>query len=402
MPRGMNRRLALVSWALLGVLCLGASPARATGGDDGGKASAPALDSGWKSRIVACVVISGDLDSAKMAQDVNAAASQARAGGAEVLVAEFTGRKWRLDVLVDVVRALKPEGESTPLLVFLNAEGPGNADRAVGTGAAVVGLVGDACYLSARGKIAFCAADDLSDLAPEGFDREGGERELRGLAWTSVQARGGDALLTMLVPRPAAALYAQRGADGGWKLLTEPPAAGDSTTLVRAGVSGAEAFAIESGMAEGVGLVAGTARSVSELLSKQMIRPRKMQRFEVISGLSAARKKFDEGVASVDDVRRKAKGAIDAVYSSRAADMLSKQRRVGQEHLAPLAQAAKDLVQMEKLVQEYPELLRGVPPGTTEVGQDARSVGQAWRSFFQSRRNDLETLHARASTLVEK
>lgn len=401
MPPRLNR-LQLGAIACLLATVFGSGPCRA---GEPEKKDTAAVDASWQNLNVANLVIAGDLDSQKMSGDVRDAVSAAKSDGADVIIAELSGRRWRLDVLLDIARALKTEGHSGAsgrLVVFLNAEGRKSAELTVGTGVATIGFLGEACYLSPRGKIGFENADELKQLMPEDFDADGGDREIRGLAWSSLQTRGGDALLTLLAPRPAGALFAVRSDDGAWKLATEPPSAGSSTPIVRAGAEGVQDLSIDAATAERIGMISGTCRSVSEVLSKRMIRAKRVRRFDVVSGLSAARETFEKSAASVDDARKKAKGAIDAVYTSKAANMVSRQRRVGQEHLQPLTQASSDLQRMEKLVQEYPELMRTVPPGVTEVNQDSKSVSMAWRNYFQTRRNDLETLHARASTLASK
>lgn len=361
------------------------------------QASKPQESPQWASLNVAHIRVVGDLDSARLLAAFEEACRGARNAGSDVVVVECAGRKWRSDVLLGMAKAMKPDGWNGKVLMLVPASGDGAASMAMVS----LGLCVDACFVASRAKITHGESDELATLLPEDFDKDSCERDLRGLAWTAMQSRGGEALLTSIVPRPSCALYLGAGTDGRPRALPEPAPDGAKEPLIRP-VSGGEQLAIDAQTAERIGLITGQARSPSEVLSRSMIRAKKSHRFEVVSELARAKERMERELKVVDEAKRKAKGAIDSVYSLRALDAVPRQRRVGVEQKPLLESAARQLESIEKLAIEYPELLKTVPPGTTEIGQDARSISHAWKNYFQSRRTELESLLAKALSLSEK
>lgn len=363
---------------------------------DAATADAPVVESAWSHLAVAHVRILGDLDSAHLLAASQASLAKARDDGAEAIVLELNARRWRTDILLGLARALRPEGWQGRTVVLIAP----SLDHTSPLALASLGLTADACFLAPRAKFIHDPADELAAFLPEDTDPDSLERDLRGLAWTSLQSRSGDALLTTLVPRPTAALFLATSG-GEVRLATEPPHNTSHEPLIRPASSN-QKQSLDAQTSQRIGLITGQARSTSECLSKCLIRPRKTLRFEIVSQLALQRERFSRELADIDQAKRRAKGAIDAVYSLKALDQVARQRRVGSEQLFPLKAALDRLEATERIAIDYPELLREVPPGTTEIGQDTRAISFAWKSYFQFRRNDLAALLDKAATLSEK
>ena len=362
------------------------------------------------------ITLSGDLDCARLATDFAQLLSESRDAAASattptsptpVLVLELSGRRWRPDVVLAIARSIRNPQPPIKSIVYLNSPA-----APIGTGHAALGLVADACFIAPRTHIAFEPGDDLSATLPDALDAELVTRELRALAWSSLQDRRADPLLTTLIPRPTARLFAVKTpAEPGTvpaapvlRLTTTPPTSGDYITLFQPPADDATQphLDINTDTLTRTHFAGGIARSLAEILSKQTIRSSRTTYKSLSSGLADARASLARTIREIDDARRQSAAAIDEVYRLRSAGAPGRQRRVADDQSPIIAEARKRLQAAEQLTTDYPELLHEPAPGATTIVQTRQTRQKSWRDLFQSRRADLEKLTARAQTLSEK
>lgn len=354
-------------------------------------------------RTLTHIRVLGDLDAMKLAEQTARALEVARSEKNPTVVLELDGKRWRSDVVLAMARACKHDRGSSQLIVYLANE---TGSREIGTGQMSLALLADACYMSPKVKLTFSPGDDLRALMPEESNHEQIARDLRAMAWTGLQERGGDPLLLTLAPRPSSALMLARVGEGdnaAWKLSPTPIAGAEMTTIARADHAQEPASAsMTTETALRTGLCKGVAANLNEIVSRQGLKVGRTRRETITSGLGGARQSLEQGLREIDEVRRRSEAAIDAVYRLKSNDVLVRQRRTGEEQRPMLEAAQARLMAIELLTQEYPELLTRPPPSATIVGQTASTTTKAWREAFNTRRSDLSKLLDRARTLIEK
>lgn len=411
----MGRFVRCAVVVVLGAMLGGAAPA--PGGAERGPESAPAPRAAKTATRVLHLTITGDLDAQRTVREVREHMEQARVDGAHLVVIELAGRGWRADVLHGLAEVLAPAGRTYRLVCLLRGErvegGPRGgrgerAERVVGTGHAALGLVADACYLEPGVAIAFAPGDERAAVPVEGVDPGAAEQAFRGVVWTRLQERERDVLLGAIAPRPTGNLWAVER-DGRWRLVSEPPV-GSGIAVVSAvkadpsaptPVPGAPTR-IAPDIAERIGLIDGVADGLPRVLSIERIGARTLTRRSVEAGVASVARRLDDDLRAIDRARQQARVEIDGVYTLRPPDGLPRQRKVGRAQTPILEHAAAMLEDLERLVTEYPELQREPPPGVTSVGQTPGTLQAAWRTAFQTRRNDLEFLLGRARGLAGK
>lgn len=351
----------------------------------------------WTLRHTTHIVISGDLDSIKLVSDIAAAVAQARQDGSDLFLLELNGRRWRADLILAIARIFRSESSPSQCVVYLNPR-----DQSISSGHAALALIADAAFLTPGSHIRFDTPDDLWPLSTPDVDRDTVDRDLRALMSNILQDRKADPLALTLFPRPSCPLVLI-DSDGLQKLS---PVSTPGTKIIPITTASSNSqslrFDLDTERALALGIISGTARSPADALTQLGVRAKRLSRIDCASTLPAARERLLADVEFINGTRRRAQGAIDAVYRLRTAESVSKQRRTGADQSAPLAAALKRIESLEALVQDYPELLRTPPPGTTHIAQNSESIATAWRTFFQSRRSDLESLHGKAQTLCEK
>jgi hypothetical protein len=357
--------------------------------------------------------IRGDLDSARVARDVAAELGRADETGVTHLVLELDGNRWRGDVVWGIAQAVRAVGVPTGVLL---ADG---RDGRVGTGQAVLGLLASTTsagagaggmWVGPRTAIALEPGDDLRATAPDDTDWERIDRELGGAAWVALKGRGADTELATALLAPDATLWAVPPAgpgEGAYRLTSARPvgaAAGRARRVVSVlpGMRGAGAAAgarvdLPAEAALHLSLVQGRAAGVGEVLALCGVGggAARVDR-EVRSGLEGARRQVEQNAARLASVVEGADRTLRDLPRPSEADYEQRRRRAGRAAIPLLEGGQALLEQTERIIGEYPELLRETPPGKTPVGQDPRLARQTWRLTFQQSRDDVARLLARA------
>lgn len=362
--------------------------------------------------------IHGDLDNARLVRDVATALGEPRAEGFELVVLEVSAQRWRTDVLAQLLAVfsaakvgaargeVESEGDRVRLVTWLNTE----AAR-VSTAGAVLAIVSHAAYATSRLEIVHDPGDEVRNLAPPETDWGSHEQAVRAAVWSRLSARGSDVLLAAAIPSPQQALWlVPRGPDESGpklKVTDREPASADGrsgdvvrlTTAVTAMGAGVFRLKVSAEMLGQLGLVQASARELGQILAAEQVASRQTVRREVRSGLDAARKRLTDDFAGIDEARHRMDQTLDEAERAKGQEAARKRARAGLSAASLADESLRRLMACERLTEDYPELLRDPPPGQTSVGVAEQRLAWVWSQAFQSRREELAELRARADRL---
>lgn len=350
------------------------------------------------------IELNGDLDSARMARDLDAELARAREKGAEMILLEVDGRTARPDVLRDIGRVLLAEPR-LPLLVYLNPDG-----QPIGLGQAWLALLADSgcAFADPSARFELRAGDDCANLAPADLEPASVDEDLRTLAAASLARRGGPILLTTLCPRPTLPLWtvSTGEGDGGLKIVTEEPSASEVGRPLASPdprQTGAYRANFTCDVARRIGLIHAAARGPGDALAQRHVNVWKTDRVRIVSGLVETRRSAERAFKSIDADRAAAKAALDATRDklrSKNPTLIEQARSIACQQLSMLDLLDTQIERAEALTIDYPELLRSPPPGTTTLPAKAAATAADWRDAFQSRRTAVASLRSRAQTII--
>lgn len=351
--------------------------------------------------------IKGDLDSMKLVREFSAELASADQSGIALLLIELDGNRWRADVVWGLVQAARAVG--APTAAWLADP----KDNRVGTGQALVAVLastaGAECWLAPKTAIVLDPGDDLRAQAPEETDWERVDRELSGAAWTALKARNADTELaaTLLTPGAAGPVWVVVPTDDTPPRLTGERPVGDAARQARRlvsvmpGASGAAAadsahVEIPADLALRLPIAAGTARGPGEILTRHGSAAQPRVSRSIQSGLGAARRQVEQDATKIDRALESADQRLRDLPRPSDPDYTIRKRRAGNDTLPLLNDAQVALEQCERIIAEYPELLKATAPGRTPVGEDPKLAKMSWRLSFQARRDTLVKLLAKA------
>ncbi len=351
--------------------------------------------------------IRGDLDSMRLAQEFAGVLDAARTDNVEVIVLELSGNRWRQDVVHAMAKAMRSGSPNAPpqalgRRVFAILDDA--ADRRVGFGQASIAFLADACAVAQGVTISHDADDDLRLTAPPDTDWERVERELHGLVYLAAKDRGGDVMITGVLPNPRGPLWSAPAADPGspWRVLTSKPAEGTWIQLIPETPEGrVPSLRFDSTLASRLGIATCDARDTGQLLARHGLRARPILRKELTSGLADARARIRRTIEQLDDVLRATEIDLKQAARLRGQDAPRQKRDAGARGLRMVEEARRHLLDAEALMIDYPELLATLPPDRTPVGQDASKHPMLWRYRFQDLRDLTSELEAQAQTLTK-
>lgn len=367
--------------------------------------------------------LTGDLDHMKLARQFGDELAAFKRDGVELFVLELNGDRWRADVVSEMIRTASTGGIGSrsgaggamgvPWIVWLCDP----VDNRVGTGQAALAAVADRCYLGPKTEIVFEPGNDARSLAPPGTPTQPGvnwdqiDQDLQAAVWARLQSRSCDMLLASVLPTPRQPLWiigVSGGGAGGPSLklvAAEPGTAGGTRAPALVwpapgGESGAMRLRMEASAAVGLGLAAGQAKELGQILAARRIAPRPVIRHELQSGLAGARERLDRDLSAIDAARERLDKSLDEAERLRGHDATKRRSQAGADAVALADEASRKLLAAEALTGEYPELLRGPPPGQTSIGLTDARLGFAWNTAFQTRREALTELRNRAARLI--
>lgn len=365
--------------------------------------------------------IVGDLDNLRLARDFGAAVAVLRDEKPDLVVMEVGANRWRADVLSAMIASGRDgglgggdpgAGVRPRWIVWLNDP----QDRRVGAASLALGVLADRCYAQPRLEAVHEPGDDARELAPPppAIDWEAIEQGLRAAIWRRQSERGGDVLLAAAVPIPGQPLWIVPGEDAADSTVAarlriadrEPEAsdrAGAAPLVTRVGAGEGTAglkWRLDPAALSGLGLVAGQARDLGQILAAERFTPRSTARRTVESGLPEARRRLAWLFEGVDAARERIDQALDEAERHRGQDASRRRQRAGGACLPMAEEAMQRVLEAERLTDRYPELLRAMPPGQTSVGMSEQRLSAAWVAAFQSRRQALTDLKNRASRLA--
>ena len=403
---GLPRLIAFITLFGLAWSTSGAAVAPPAVSPPGGPPTREGTETPPRSCKVLHLHVRGDLDSLRLAQDFAEALATARADGVEVVVLELSGDRWRADVVHAMARALRDsESTGTPgkvasrrVLTLLDDE----TDRRVGFGQTALGLLADACAMTPRTTAGFAARDDLRPTASPETDWERVDRELQGFVYLGAKDRRADVLLSALLPRPTGPLWAAPQADAAlpWRLAVNRPETTAASLIVPATAEDrAPDVTLDAATALRLGVATCEAKDAGQLLASQGMRARPIIRKELVSGMGEAREKITRLVEQLVDGLRSVEIDIAQAKKLRGQDATKLKREAGDRSARAIAEAERRLLDAEVVMTDYPELLSGLPPGRTPVGQDPEKHPMLWRWRFQDLRDEIDRQRAEAEAL---
>lgn len=359
----------------------------------------------------------GDLTHVRVARDFAAAISSCHDDGVDAIVLEINGNRWRSDVLLQMARAcidaklmpapgsaLEKERAAPRLIVWLNDP----ADDRVSSAAATFALFAQAAYVGPKLEVAHDPSDESRDLAPPDVDWARIEEDLRAIVWNRLSARSGDLLLSAALPAPHQPLWLVCGSqdqDSPLRVTDREPAAGSSVVRLASTIAGEAGdrlrLRLNADSMVRLGIARGQARDIGQILAAERITARQTIRREVRSELASVRATLNSEFAAIDTARERADKTLDEAERLRGHDAKRRQARAGEAALELCDEALKKLLACESVTGDYPELLRNPPPGQTGVGLTEQRLTLYWSTAFQSRRQGIADLRARATRCIE-
>lgn len=357
--------------------------------------------------------IRGDLDCAKLARDVATELARVRSEEPSFILVELDGDRWRADVVWMIAQEIRATG--VPAAAFLNDP----RGKRAGTGQFILGLLVSTprptpgsegermtprLFIAPKTIIGLDPGEDLRDAAPEETDWESVDREMHGAAWLALASLGVDTELAAACLAPTDSVWAVADDATGRRRLTikRPQTEAGAVQIVeRTAAIPSPRVSIDAQLAAELGVVR-SARNVGDVLTACGVQPRGRVTIEVASGMDQARRDVCRLVSAVEAAVRQAEQTLNDIPRSYRGDYEQKKARAGREAAAVLKDAASALTKAESIIADYPEILRTNPPTRTPVGQDQRTFRDEWRRLFQSLRNEITRLAARADEYAER
>lgn len=373
--------------------CLG------TGAWCGGAAGAPA---GPPARV-AHVVLEGDFEAMAPVRRVGEELERSARDGDALVVLEMDGDRGRPDValaLAELVRASR-----VPVAAYLADA----RDRRVGAAQACVASVAASAAVHPATVLRAVPGDGLVELAPERADRERAERGLAGAVYARLRERGASGELGQLLsdsacagPPPGAWALVPSDAAAEARVVFEdpgPPAEGSAVwRLVDREPSGAPRLELAGERLVRLRVAGATAQSALAAAGAAGVKG--APRARVVIDLTLARPRTEVAglVGEVDDLLRRAGDDLGLPKPPRSDISEDRYRAASSSARERLVAARERLARCERLVAEYPELLRTPAPGQTELSGTPAAYAARWRTVFQKRADSARALEDKASS----
>lgn len=371
----------------------------------------------------------GNLDCLRLPADLREAFSAARADRAGAIVIELDGDSWRADVTLGLAQVIaehraSSEGSANAESSSFAPREDGAADRnaariivllddrsdhTVGSGQAALALAADAAYVGQDVSIVGEADHELTLWYPVTLARTAVLADLRAVLAVSCTAPGRTAALADLLPRPSKPMW-WIGNDpwtpGPASLSTvapptDPPFAAGTLAGPPDATPEQLRLAIDARAAVQIGLARAAVSGVPAALTVEQLRASSTKRIDISSDLMRTIERAERELADLDTDLRQVSSQVRDAARSRSVETLSKRRAIGETASDRLDKLERRLAEVEAIAAEYPELLTRIPPGQTPIGQTASRLPLLWRDLFQTHRDTLADLRARARSLAD-
>lgn len=334
------------------------------------------------------IVLEGDLDCTKLARDFRALLASAQEKGATLVVLELSGDGARADVLRDMAESLA--ACKAPTVAFLHDA----RERRVGAGQFALALAAGRVWIAAKARIESGA--DLHELLPDDTESGVAARDAAASLRPAFIARGLPDRLALDLLDPVDELRAHRS-DTAIVLTNDPDDGG--IVLSRRGPDGKLAITITETDARNIGLVEANAGSLNSVLTACGVRGVSPVRHVLASRLAAARESVENRLAEVARLGLECDRLLDLPDPPAADVSPQKYRESAREAIAVLDRAAGEVDAVEAALKDYPELLRGPPPGKTDLGATRARLAAMWRSELDGARKKLAAWRAKAERM---
>lgn len=329
------------------------------------------------------VRLEGDLDSARVAHEFRGQLVEAEKAGAGAIILELEGRKARWDVVWMIGQALR--GSSVPVTSYV----PKPARGSVGAGHFTIALLASKVYIHPDATIVWEDGDDLWRLAPDDANWEQVHRQVSGAVYQALRERGAEPRLADVLIGPGVDTWVVLESGGRAEVMTAQPSHTPEDGFVKQVVFGVQGG---SGRVEipsrvvlgGYGAhsaATGTIAARAEGLTLSVRRP-----IVVKSGLASAEREVRTMLDAYERELARAQVYVDeaAAAAARAGNQARREQVAAAGRALDVISGVESAIRRgEARVEEFPEILRLVPPGRSSL-MDASSARRrsAWESEF--------------------
>lgn len=323
------------------------------------------------------VRIGGDLDAAHDLPVMKALLTEASANKSPLVILEFSGNASRPDLVHDLASQIRKS--AVPVRIYLSD----GVDHAVGPGQLCLGLMAQTCAAAPGTTIRGNPTDPaLAALAPEQTGWSGINAEL--YEWTGKSRPSLAEGLTAPLISPSRPLWI--AFDGPQaRPLSEAPAQGVDAAPFVVESGGAVQVSLDAKVAARAGLCELASAWTSLVPSELRQAPRADRTLTI--GLAEPGKRVEPLLKRLDDDEDDLKTILKLPWPASKKIAASTYRQAASGARPKLEDANAAMAQLEKLLTDYPELLRRPAPGQTDVGSKPSVCAARWRSMIQTRKD---------------
>ena len=336
--------------------------------------------------------VSGDIECSQDIRAICAVLDEARATRASLVVIAFSGNNSRLDLVWELGKSIRES--SIPVGVFLADP----EDKQVGPGQLCLGLYATFSAIAPGTTIRGLAnSPNLAPLAPDQTSWAAIGAELSEWIQHPRSGRQFPEDLSGAIVAPTGPLWAVFSADAP-HLSTQKP--GEDTATVITDVHGTFQFALASKTAARLGLADETP-GWSALVAKAGVKTLARTERSVTLGLAQPTRRIKPLMDRIDADTDEIKITLKLPWPASKKTSPDSYHAAAAKAKPKLDDAGAALAELEKLLTDYPELMRRPAPDQTEVGNKASGYASRWRSLVQTRKDRVAKLAGTAEKFAQ-
>ncbi|QOJ00461.1 MAG: hypothetical protein HRU70_08155 [Phycisphaeraceae bacterium] len=347
-------------------------------------------------RTARIIELTGGIDTSKTVADLaKALAESHRAGDVGVVLRLELPLEWRADTLRDAALLIR----QSPVPVHAHKPAAGS-DR-LSVGALLLGLACASFTSDVPVRLSDPYPREDRDTAPAKTDWSSIEKDLAELAVRAAADRGASEDLARHLVTPASrGWFVRRGAESSVVFSEDRPAGGADTRvaeiIAHAADTGAPPgrFDLEIPFEALAALRLVEPTGATAPLARLGVIPGNATNTRIIGGVGTLRSEVKSRLAARLDERLKAAGAeLDRVPSKNDGSIAAgRYHAAARAASANLDEARGLLASIERLLEDYPEVLQTPPPGLTAVAGKPATYPARWRTYMQNRTTRVGTL----------